>query len=234
MSEEKKQCACLCHASGGIFHCYKCYESSLWSADRWCLSCQNIVQVGNLHSCNPASFSPISAIKQESDIENLNRRISKIESDHLGEKLDPKVWKFVTDRLDVLETQAQERAHLINYKSYLALADQVDELRNDYVQFKLSYPKLTESFMEINIKNLHRRIDPIENALDSYKTSIENLETDVMRLKEHFSGDYQLIATKLSPHKCPVCDGVGLLDICPAFTLPHQCGACEGKGIVWG
>lgn len=36
--------------------------------------------------------------------------------------------KVLNERIDKLEVLAQERAHLINYKSYLALADRLDEV----------------------------------------------------------------------------------------------------------
>lgn len=62
-------------------------------------------------------------------------------------------------------------------------------------------------------------------------------------LKDIFSGDYQLVATKLTPYKCPVCDGTGHTDEDVMIRLVknkgepvkvYDCHACEGKGIVWG
>ncbi len=88
---------------------------------------------------------------------------------------------YIQQRLNKLEELAKERAHLINYKSYLDLADRIT------------------------------------------------------KLESHFSGDYQLIASKLTPHKCPVCDGAGgIKHPLTGLVAPATCHGCEGKGIVWG
>lgn len=47
------------------------------------------------------------------------------------------------------------------------------------------------------------------------------------------------------PHKCPVCDGTGLVIKPPGIagdqqawtdsgTGPHTCRACGGAGVIWG
>ncbi|MDE2103448.1 MAG: hypothetical protein KGL39_39770 [Patescibacteria group bacterium] len=46
------------------------------------------------------------------------------------------------------------------------------------------------------------------------------------------------------PHKCPVCDGTGLVSRPPGIpgdvttwpsdgTYPYMCTACDGRGILW-
>ncbi len=46
------------------------------------------------------------------------------------------------------------------------------------------------------------------------------------------------------PHKCPVCNGTGLVsrppggagdqpDWCDTGTAPYNCGPCEGTGVLW-
>lgn len=45
----------------------------------------------------------------------------------------------------------------------------------------------------------------------------------------------------MTPHRCPVCDGVGMkppgfYDLLPCSTTsasPEQCRTCYGRGIVW-
>lgn len=63
------------------------------------------------------------------------------------------------------------------------------------------------------------------------KNMLERLE----KLEQHFSGDYQLVAKKVTPHKCPLCEGSGvdLLSIHPELKKCN-CRGCEGKGILWG
>lgn len=60
---------------------------------------------------------------------------------------------------------------------------------------------------------------------------IKFLEQRLIKLENHFSGDYQLIASKKIPHRCPICSGKR---ICTDGNLFWQCESCEGKGIVWG
>lgn len=38
-----------------------------------------------------------------------------------------------------------------------------------------------------------------------------------------------------TPHKCPVCEGSGQIQIAPVTTDAgtRACHACDGKGIVW-
>ena len=53
------------------------------------------------------------------------------------------------------------------------------------------------------------------------------------------SGTYFDVGGKQkTPHKCPVCDGAGLVSK-PLYlggtgTDMYPCKCCEGKGIIWG
>ncbi len=85
------------------------------------------------------------------------------------------------------------------------------------------------------------RIIALERALENYrqyKTSIEDLETDVMYLKQRLDAyEKRVIWAKYckSPHKCPVCDGSGgVKHPLTGLIEPAKCHVCEGKGIVWG
>jgi hypothetical protein len=71
------------------------------------------------------------------------------------------------------------------------------------------------------------------------------LENRLLKIEEHFSGDYQLVASKKMPHKCPVCEGhITILteaakvafDELLRANIPTTkiCVACNGTGIVWG
>ena len=98
----------------------------------------------------------------------------------------------------------------------------------------------------MNMTDLLERVEFVERALENYreyKTGIEDLGTDVMYIKErltkiesHFSGDYQLIASKLMPHKCPICEGTGEREWYEnggVYRRIQKCISCEGKGILW-
>ncbi len=89
---------------------------------------------------------------------------------------------------------------------------------------------------EINLQQIEentlnaRRLSAIEHDLGNYReyrTAIEDLETDVMYLKE---------SSRKIPHKCPACNGGGKEAHPLTFVgiTTCECRACEGKGIVWG
>ncbi len=82
------------------------------------------------------------------------------------------------------------------------------------------------------------RIAVLENLMDAFDRRLKKVES-------HFSGDYQLVATKLTPHKCPVCEGCGIVFTEGAkadydgmlkanLSTVKMCNSCEGKGVVWG
>lgn len=100
-------------------------------------------------------------------------------------------------------------------EDHLSLQEHLNMLSQDYTEFKLGYPKSVENFVEVNIKNLHDRIDVICKNFDSNKAIVHR-----------------------NPYKCPVCDGVGInVVIGEVRGLPiksDKCHVCEGKGIVWG
>ena len=74
----------------------------------------------------------------------------------------------------------------------------------------------------------------------------EHINGRLDKLEKHFSGDYQLVASKKTPHKCPVCVGLGrcltesakadfdAVVICAGLPGCKECQSCKGTGIVWG
>jgi DnaJ-class molecular chaperone len=105
--------------------------------------------------------------------------------------------------------------------------------------------------------SLDDRLTNIEEALENYReyrTSIEDLETDVMYLKEGLNKLRKEFESKLDvdmdkwkqyfsevfpskkPYRCPICEGRGLVFLMMSITESNQatCDPCQGKGIVWG
>jgi chromosome segregation ATPase len=102
--------------------------------------------------------------------------------------------------------------------------------------------------------SLDDRLTNIEEALENYReyrTSIQDLETDVMYVKEGLDKLRKEFESKLDidmdkwkqyfsevfpskkPYTCPVCEGQGKL--WPAGSIGYNlCESCHGKGIVWG
>lgn len=97
-------------------------------------------------------------------------------------------------------------------------------------------------------ENLLRRIKIIEDFIgQNYKVemselhqlNLKRIEDNTLisrrltRVEEHFSGDYQLISSKISPHRCPICCGEGKFMHCGVLKM-CECHSCEGKGVLWG
>jgi DnaJ-class molecular chaperone len=96
-------------------------------------------------------------------------------------------------------------------------------------------------------EKLSERIDSLEDCFDVFE---KHIDKRIEKIESHFSGDYQLVASKLKPHKCPVCDGEGkktLFHACSYVALSklaeliddegrvyELCKPCKGKGIIWG
>lgn len=92
---------------------------------------------------------------QKGEIDSLEKRIERLESIKLGEELDPKVWVYVNERLDKLES-AQNR---LSAEAFVILKEKIDEL---FEKIKI---------VEKGLKNYRE-----------YRSDIEDLETDVMYL----------------------------------------------------
>lgn len=172
------------------------------------------------------------------DCEHLIEDLQKLKRDYYAA---PR-WdiKPLYDRVDELENKVSEKY------AHPDVIGRIERLENRHDSFtKCQHPRL-----------LQERIDNVEKALENYreyKTSIEDLETDVMYLKKHVESMTESylrkVITNAVPHKCPVCYGSqrNYLDsLYPISQYPEgvkldwegkryqDCAVCEGKGIVWG
>lgn len=100
------------------------------------------------------------------------------------------------------------------------LEDWQDIMDKDYAQFKLGYPKMIEVLVEDNVKNIHLRLDELENHVKKMTESyIKNVVKNAV------------------PYICPVCEGARIIEK-PNFQdgeeIKYQCRTCEGKGVIWG
>src|ERR1700753_716664 len=122
----------------------------------------------------------------------------------------------IKNRLETLEKSIEKlEFYLYGEGDLSAIHGQIDNL-NRY-----------NDILENDIKRTEMRCLDVEKELENYrqyKTSIEDLETDVMHLKEHIKQYHELMlgACPLdiektirenmkgkSPFKCPVCEGFG-------------------------
>jgi len=132
----------------------------------------------------------------------------------------------------------------------------LEEIQSHYISRAMVEILIKENFDKLwdEIRNSEARILSLikyaEEGLEKCFERIEKLEAKLIEIEKHFSGDYQLISTKLTPHKCPVCDGRIKILIDPSTPLSgiqamfgkrdlngmyyEDCNACESKGIVWG
>lgn len=78
-----------------------------------------------------------------------------------------------------------------------------------------------ECLLKDFIASANGRIDKLETDFK------EKLDIDYKKWVQYFNEVYP----KRSPHKCPVCNGLGCWERNDGVA---SCITCEGKGIVWG
>lgn len=164
---------------------------------------------------------------------NFEKRLSKLESSKLSQELDPKVWAYVHERINKIESNV---SHLDINVAMLNLKASKNEDNN-----------LTERIenIEKQLRSLedhkNRQID--ENRKISHK--VEGLEISISVNKSDVSYAHRKIDemenSNKKPHKCPVCEGCGndkgtqVQNPNYQFCMKYaSCNTCEGKGIVWG
>ncbi len=177
-------------------------------------------------------------------------RIKKLESERLGQELDPQVWVFVSERLDKLEVKLNELYAIV--KTSRSSADIV--MGQPSHEFNERIAKLeSENDHDERIHSLENicaeeRLIEIEMAINELKRfqdieRIKTLEQEIIDLKSY---DFELnsklndilsISNKMSfkkPHKCPMCEGHGKHKH-PLNGLEQcECDHCKGEGIIWG
>jgi uncharacterized protein YoxC len=115
------------------------------------------------------------------------------------------------------------------------------------IEYRLSHIVELPTELDIRLQDVERIVDKLGDSSkelkELYQSDARNMKQilselakdnkRLTKIERHFSGDYQLIASKLNPHKCPACDGEGFR-LETDKLAEHECVSCEGKGIVWG
>ena len=140
-------------------------------------------------------------------LHDFERRLIKLESSKLSQELDPKVWFFVNERLDKLESKT------------MIMIDIEEHLKQ--------------------ISWVHQQINRLDTIISSLVDKIADIANYCYKEKK-------------TPHKCPVCEGIGSnkpelratmqsMSIdgvqCKAgesVFFKASCRSCEGKGVLWG
>ncbi len=153
----------------------------------------------------------------ETHIEGFNLRIQSLESDSRGIALDPKVWDFLTKRIDKLENKVID---------LFDLEELVAALENIQAESRL---------IALESQSFGITLDP--KVWDFLTKRVDELETGLNLVKALGSRAYH----PKKPHKCPVCGGCGndkgetIQNTNYEFAMKYAaCHACEGKGIIWG
>ncbi len=106
--------------------------------------------------------------------------------------------------------------------------------------------KLENSLLKGIRKDIDRCFERIEELERWKKVAIDKNIQDINKIKElevRIEGciertRIQFMTTRVNktPHKCPVCEGKGLVFLMYSITDTHQalCQPCEGKGVIWG
>ncbi len=179
-------------------------------------------------------------------IENISKRVSKVEDDIISLYRKIEFYEHSIQRKWQANTELSQR--LTNLEEQPSYKQIIDDIIGEVG--KLKSTKAEAALVADHYIKTIQRLDKIENELDPYDLSdhderihdLENIgaEKRLLKLERHFSGDYQLIASKLNPHKCPVCEGNCMrpnpLKGSENAMLPVNldCIVCDGKGIVWG
>lgn len=137
-------------------------------------------------------------------LEGLNAHISKV---HDLVNLEDRITACdVLNRLTLLENQCKN-----GYEYQKGIIDGFQE-RIKSLEFHKN--------LQINEnRKVSKRLDEISNYISRFEDDIHDLQVfKSAKLK--------------TPHKCPVCEGLGGTKI--SGTIDEECHSCQGKGIVWG
>jgi hypothetical protein len=166
-----------------------------------------------------------------------------------AEPMQQRVWQEnIITRLEKLEQLAQERAHLINYKSYTDLSDRLERLESRYESFAFFHrdnrQDLNDSLRAIQdeykqeFANINERIDTYHKlVLGACPIDIEKeIRNNMDKTDTEMSKQYPQPFKAMKPHKCPVCDGKGERITKGCSTVAEfieNCYSCKATGIVW-
>lgn len=155
-----------------------------------------------------------------------------------------KTYIEIQEKINKLE--AARKIHADNYatnnsnimKRILAIEEKISE--------KYAHPDVIGSLerLEKENKSLYDSLYLTDQRSEELSCRINSKLQELSTRINELNVMYQSILNELpvypkKPHKCPVCDGIGMVksymgikDIsgCAGF----ECNACEGKGIVWG
>lgn len=110
------------------------------------------------------------------------------------------------------------------------------QLEDDVIRIERKIEKLEQQ--TVNISLLHSSNQGHETWKRGCEVLISGIQKELMELKRFQDITHEQYKNRKSPHKCPVCEGIGInCDIGEIRGLPiksDKCHSCEGKGIVWG
>ena len=160
-------------------------------------------------------------------VSDISMRVNKVDSllrEFEKQKIQPKFEEVATAVSDFLiRIKTIEDFIGQNYKIDIEkLTDRIGE-----AELRLqSYHQGNQNWVETNVKNLHNRIDDLENG------AIKRIGILGNALNETSYGTYK---ESKSPHKCPLCEGKGYWNkVENGMACGGRCSTCEGNGIVWG
>lgn len=160
--------------------------------------------------------------------ENLSKRISKLEVHHVRQ-VDEN--RKLSKRLDeVEESYSAPDCHLS--LDILTLESKLEDEINSVTG---------------QLEGLHEHIEKLYDMINSYDRKKQKAKDTVDKWEEYFVSNIEKKNRK--PHKCPVCDFSGAIQLESAEEYNRfkdemnktadgryfiWCKSCEGSGIVWG
>lgn len=116
----------------------------------------------------------------------------------------------------------------ISLKDMLYRIKRLEEYQGYQANTNRAFDKTLEELKDIEAD---KRLIRLELAIKAFDELINNIDVQIVELKRFQDITHQeYMQRRKTPHKCPVCDGLG------KATLFRDgiCIPCEGKGIVWG
>lgn len=173
----------------------------------------------HVETINKQKFSEFHHLKP--DLNKLEAKL-KVQLNNLSDlsvkinKLQSSLREFEKQRIDPRFHEIEERVKDIEYR-----LNHIVELPTE---------------LDIRLQDVERKVDGLGNSFIKLRKEFESkLDLDYKKWVQYFNE----VHPKKTPHKCPVCNGEGVMSNVDLLSMPRpstfpRCKTCEGKGIVWG
>lgn len=202
-----------------------------------------------MSGCHPTDVYVIAPQEEQNidfheKISTLEFKVKQLESERLTNQLDPKVWVFITERLDSLETMANMLDLQIKAKEFKSDMD-LGERWMECLAGLENKIRVKIQHLEERDKLHQKNVERIESGLIQFMEKLSKFEGEIPRI--YNAEQIALMANSKEfnkkPHLCPVCYGKGKdkdklvaepYDQAIKVLVNPDCHSCKGRGVLWG